>query len=73
MVDFGLEVEGRRLERVVGGKREGEYEGSALRLKKGIGSALQSLGRIKGKTNGIRRVLGTSQLDLPFVKVGVRD
>lgn len=33
MVDFGLEVESRRLERVVGGERKGKYEGSALRLQ----------------------------------------
>lgn len=33
MVDFGLEVEGRRLERIVGGKRKGKYESSALRLQ----------------------------------------
>lgn len=71
MVDFGLEVEGRRLERVVGGKRKGKYEGSALRLQNRDWDNWMDFEGGQRATNGVRRVFGARQLDLPFIKVGI--
>jgi hypothetical protein len=74
VVDFSLERQDRRFERVVVGKRQKQLECSALCVwfakTKLLWAANSCTGGWRG-TNSIGRVFGTRKLNVPLEHVGV--